>query len=159
MKVTFGSKHSAFQVIAPKGTLISYTETPTEVADGVYVIGDDGAISIDDQLTDTLYLSTVGSDYTVTDGKRVAYPLGDTSVIIRANISTIPFKGGAKGGDSGDGTHWKGTTTTVLTDGSSTNPITILIEDEPVTYTAVMGDIVVYGSSEFIFDSNVWKEV
>jgi hypothetical protein len=154
MKVTFGSKYSAFQVIAPKGTLISYTETPTEVADGVYVIGDDGAISIDDQLTDTLYLSTVGSDYTVTDGKRVAYPLGDTSVIIRANISTIPFKGGAKGGESGGGTHYRGTTTTALTDGSTTNPITI----DGESYTAVFGDIVVYSSSEFIFDGTQWSE-
>ena len=154
MKVTFGSKYSAFQVIAPKGTLISYTETPTEVADGVYVIGDDGAISIDDQLTDTLYLSTVGSDYTVTDGKRVAYPLGDTSVIIRANISAIPFKGGAKGGESGGGTHYRGTTTTALSNGSTTNPITI----DGESYTAVFGDIVVYGYTEFVFDGTTWSE-
>ena len=160
MKVTFDNAYSAFQVIAPKGTMISYTATPTAIADGVYVIGDEGSICIDDQLTDTLYLSTVGSDYTVTGGQRVVYPLGDTSVIIRGNISTVPFKSGGKGGGgSGDGTHYKGTTTTALTDGSTTNPITILIEDEPVTYTAVMGDIVVYGSSEFIFDSNAWKEI
>ena len=161
MKVTFDNAYSAFQVIAPKGTMISFTGEPTALADGVYLVGDDGIINLDEQfLTDTLYLSTEGTDYTVTGGMRVTYPLGDETVIIRAGSSTIPFsKGGKGGGGSGDGTHYKGTTTTALTDGSTTNPITILIEDEPVTYTAVMGDIVVYGSSEFIFDSNAWKEI
>ena len=155
MKVTFDNAYSSFQVIAPKGTMISYTATPTAIADGVYVIGDEGSICIDDQLTDTLYLSTVGSDYTVTGGQRVVYPLGDTSVIIRGNISTVPFKSGAKGGGSGgDNTHYKGTTTTPISNGSTTNPITI----DGESYTAVFGDIVVYGYTEFVFDGSAWSE-
>lgn len=101
MKVTFSSTHNAFQVIAPKGTLISLSATPTALADGVYVIGDEGVINIDDQcLTDSIYLSTAGSDYTVANGQRVAYPLGDDSVIVRAGGSAIPFKKGSKGGDA-----------------------------------------------------------
>ena len=100
MKITFSNTHNAFQVIAPKGTLISLSATPTALADGVYVIGDEGVINIDDQqLTDSIYLSTAGSDYTVANGQRVAYPLGDDSVIIRAGGSAIPFKKKAKGGD------------------------------------------------------------
>lgn len=47
-----------------------------------------------------------------------------------------------------------GVTTTALEDGASTNPITI--EGESVT--AVRGDIVNYGSKEFIFNGSVWQE-
>ena len=55
------------------------------------------------------------------------------------------------------GTHFRGVTTTALTDGASTNPITISGQ----SYTAVNGDIVVYGNKEFIFaefDSK-WHEL
>lgn len=50
------------------------------------------------------------------------------------------------------GTHYKGVTTTALTDGASTNPITI----GGSSYTALNGDIVVVSetSSEFIFSSS-----
>ena len=44
-------------------------------------------------------------------------------------------------------THFIGVTTTELTDGCTTNPITISGE----SVTAVSGDIVIYGSDEFIF--------
>ena len=156
MKVTFDNVYNAFQIIAPKGTMISFTGEPTALADGVYLVGDDGIINLDEQfLTDTLYLSTEGTDYAVTGGMRVTYPLGDETVIIRAGSSTIPFsKGGKGGGGSGDGTHYKGTTTTALTNGSTTNPITI----DGESYTAVFGDIVVYGYTEFVFDGTQWSE-
>lgn len=56
-------------------------------------------------------------------------------------------------------THWVGITTTVLTDGSTTNPITI--DGEP--YTAVSGDIAAYQSTgepeeEFIFNGTSWQQ-
>lgn len=47
------------------------------------------------------------------------------------------------------GTHFLGVTTTAISDGATTNPITIG-ED---SVTAVNGDIVVYGNGEFIFAS------
>lgn len=55
------------------------------------------------------------------------------------------------------GTHFRGVTTTALTDGANTNPITIGEE----SYTAVNGDIVVYGNKEFIFASfdSKWHEL
>lgn len=56
---------------------------------------------------------------------------------------------------------YKGRTTTELTDGSTTNPITINSE----SYTAVAGDVVTYLPSgagarelEFVFDGTYWQE-
>ena len=47
-----------------------------------------------------------------------------------------------------------GVTTTVLTDGANTNPI--MINGESIT--AKKGEIVNYGSKEFIFNGTVWQE-
>lgn len=47
-----------------------------------------------------------------------------------------------------------GVTTTALTDGANTNPITINGE----SVTAKKGEIVNYGSKEFIFNGTVWQE-
>lgn len=54
-------------------------------------------------------------------------------------------------------THWLGITTTVLTDGSTTNPITI----GGNSVTAVSGDIVqVYNTDEeFIFNGTSWQQL
>ena len=52
------------------------------------------------------------------------------------------------------GTAYLGVTTTPLTDGSTTNPIKINNED----VTAKSGNIVNYGSKEFIFNGTVWQE-
>lgn len=51
-------------------------------------------------------------------------------------------------------TDYLGVTTTALTDGASTNPV--VINGESVT--AVVGNIVNYGSKEFIFNGSVWQE-
>ena len=53
-------------------------------------------------------------------------------------------------------TDYLGVTTTELSDGSTTNPITIVGESDPVT--AVVGNIVNYGSAEFIFNGTAWAE-
>lgn len=155
MKVTFSSTHSAFSVKAPAGTLISLTGTPTEAVDGVYTIGDEGCINIDEQmLTKDIYLSITGEDYTVAAGARIAYPA--EGVEVRAGSSVLPFKTGGKGGGggSGGGCTYRGTTTTAISNGSTTNPITI----DGESYTAVFGDVVVYGYTEFVFDGTQWSE-
>lgn len=51
-------------------------------------------------------------------------------------------------------TKFLGVTTTALTDGDDTNPITI----NGQSVTASAGDIVSYGSKEFIFNGSVWQE-
>jgi len=66
-----------------------------------------------------------------------------------------PFDIAGKGGGSGDGVHFRGSTTTALTDGATTNPITI----DGSSYTAVMGDMVIYGNKEFLFDGTSWHEM
>ena len=54
------------------------------------------------------------------------------------------------------GIHYRGVTTTLLTDGASTNPITINNQQ----YTAKSGDVVIYGKLEFIYSDtdNKWHE-
>lgn len=49
---------------------------------------------------------------------------------------------------------WQGVTTTEITDGASTNPVTI--DSSP--YTAKSGDMVTYDSTEFVFNGTVWQE-
>ena len=49
---------------------------------------------------------------------------------------------------------WRGVTTTEITDGASTNPVTI--DGSP--YTAKSGDMVTYNSTEFVFNGTVWQE-
>lgn len=51
-------------------------------------------------------------------------------------------------------TAFLGVTTTPLTDGATTNPITINSE----SVTAVAGNIATYGSAEFIFNGTAWQE-
>ena len=51
-------------------------------------------------------------------------------------------------------TEYLGVTTTALTDGASTNPITIGGE----SVTAKKGNIANYGAKEFIFNGTVWQE-
>lgn len=79
-----------------------------------------------------------------------------TATLYASNMGDVnPFEGKAKGGDvGGDNTHYKGTTTTPLENGSTTNPITI----DGESYTAVFGDVVVYGYTEFVFDGTAWSE-
>lgn len=53
-------------------------------------------------------------------------------------------------------THWLGITTTSISDGSTTNPITI----NGQSVTAVNGDIVqANGGAEFIFNGTAWQEL
>lgn len=51
-------------------------------------------------------------------------------------------------------THWVGITTTELTDGATTNPITI----NGSSYTAKSGDITQYSTTEFIFNGTAWQQ-
>lgn len=157
MKITFSSMLSTFVVHAPEGTLVSLSATPTEIGDGVYAVGDSGIVLVDEEYqTDTIYLSTEGEDYTVETGERICYPAEDIVVWGGNAPDRSPFKVSAKGGggSGGDNTHYKGTTTTAISNGSTTNPITI----DGESYTAVFGDIVVYNYTEFVFDGTKWSE-
>lgn len=60
---------------------------------------------------------------------------------------------GGGGGASG-GIVLVGVTTTDLTDGATTNPITV----DGQSYTAQPNDAVIYGNKEFLFDGTYWHE-
>lgn len=53
------------------------------------------------------------------------------------------------------GVHFIGTTTTVLTDGSTTGPVTI----DSKTHTPSAGDVVLYSNKEFIWTGSTWEEL
>jgi len=56
--------------------------------------------------------------------------------------------------DISGGMHWRGVTTTELTDGATTNPVTI--DGQP--YTAKQGDEVTYNEMEFVWNGQKWQE-
>lgn len=60
------------------------------------------------------------------------------------------------------GSYFLGVATTELSDGATTNPITIstVIDNQPATksVTAVNGNIAIFGNKEFIYDGNQWCE-
>lgn len=105
MKVIFSSTHSAFQVKAPAGTLVSLGFEPTEIVDGVYVVDDSGVIGIDEQRnTNTVYLNIDAEDYNVTPGQSMAQ-IPEIGVQVFAGSSAIsyPFKKSGKGGGGSSG--------------------------------------------------------
>lgn len=55
----------------------------------------------------------------------------------------------------GDAIYWIGVTTTVLTDGSTTNPITV--EGESVT--AKLGGMAQYDGEEFVWNGSAWQSI
>ena len=57
--------------------------------------------------------------------------------------------------DISGGMHWRGVTTTALTDGATTNPITI----DGESYTAEQGDEVTYNEYEFVWNGSKWQEL
>lgn len=57
--------------------------------------------------------------------------------------------------DIGHALYWIGVTTTALTDGSTTNPITINNE----SVTAKLGGLASYGGSEFVWNGTAWQEM
>ena len=57
--------------------------------------------------------------------------------------------------DIGHAIYWIGVTTTALTDGATTNPITV--NDESVT--ANLGGMASYSGSEFVWNGSAWQEL
>lgn len=102
MKVTFSAKYSVFAVQAEAGTLVSLTGTPTTAADGIYTVGDSDVVIVNEgTYTDSIYLSTTGSDYTVDRNARIATVAEGVQVWVGSSPLDCPFKKKSKGGDSG----------------------------------------------------------
>ena len=71
------------------------------------------------------------------------------------NGDTVEIKDEVARNAQVSGMHYLGVTTTTLSDGATTNPITI--GDKQVT--AVAGDIATKGAAEFLFDGPNWHEM
>ena len=137
--VTFTDEHS--YVYAKN---IGDTDVYLSALSGIVAGADDVALCA---AGDTAQICPVG---------KTIYVLGASTIEFHAtNTDNSPFKSAGKGGGSGDGVHFKGSTSTALTDGATTNPITI----DGSSYTAVMGDMVIYGNKEFLFDGTSWHEM
>ena len=57
--------------------------------------------------------------------------------------------------DLGHALYWIGVTTTALTDGATTNPISVNSED----VTATIGGMASYNGSEFVWNGSAWQEM
>ena len=137
--VTFTDEHS--YVYAKN---IGDTDVYLSALSGIVAGADDVALCA---AGDTAQICPVG---------KTIYVLGASTIEFHAtNTDNSPFNKSGKGGGSGDGVHFRGSTTTALTDGATTNPITI----DGSSYTAVMGDMVIYGNKEFLFDGTSWHEM
>lgn len=79
--------------------------------------------------------------------KQITLPSGTTYDIVDAGARSLIS-------DLQAYSDYLGVTTTALTDGATTNPVTI--NEESVT--AKKGNIVNYGSKEFIFNGTAWQE-
>lgn len=80
--------------------------------------------------------------------------MADISKITLPSGTTYDIKDAVARSQIGGAIKIKGTTTTALTDGATTNPITINGD----SYTAVANDAVFYGNKEFVFDGTQWHE-
>ena len=80
--------------------------------------------------------------------------MADISKITLPSGTTYDIKDATARAAIGGAIIIRGTTTTSLTDGATTNPITIDNE----SYTAVANDAVFYGNKEFVFDGTKWHE-
>ena len=85
--------------------------------------------------------------------------MADISKITLPNGTTYDIKDTVARATAGGGIQFRGVTTTALTDGASTTTYTISGETD--NRTAANGDMVVYGSKEFIFSTsdNKWHEL
>lgn len=88
--------------------------------------------------------------------------MADISKITLLNGTTYDLKDAQARDDIEDiksaitgGVTFMGETTTALTDGATTNPITI----NSKSVTAIKGNLVVYNSKEFVFDGTKWIEM
>lgn len=140
--VVFPTKLDYFGVRSLDGAniLVSKIKAPTVLEDGVYSTDEgDGDVVVDDGVfTDTLYLK--GSGTVVVYGG--------------AKSNHLPFKVGGKGGDDGGTLRMLGATTTPLSDGATTNPITI----DGQSVTVEKNDVAIYNTREFYFSGTTWSE-
>lgn len=129
-------------------TLVKYGALSGSEKYNVNVMSIDG-LSTDTKPTDKIDGMAIpnGSIYTEID-------TGTTYMYDSANVTWYEVSIGGGGAKPEGGIILVGETTTTLTDGATTNPITV----DGKSYTAQPNDAVIYGNKEFLFDGTKWHE-
>jgi len=112
---------------------------------------------------DALSLKDAENEYKTSDGNGIArmnFGVGTDTITVSGSGSgrlwagmsfdDCPFVNAGKGG----GSSFIGVTTTAITDGSTTSPITI----DGKSVTPKMGDMVIYKQTEFVWDGSKWNQ-
>lgn len=112
---------------------------------------------------DALSLKDAENEYKTSDGNGVArmnFGVGTDTITVSGSgtgrlwagmsFDDCPFVNAGKGG----GSSFIGVTTTAITDGSTTSPITI----DGKSVTPKMGDMVIYNQTEFVWDGSKWNQ-
>lgn len=112
---------------------------------------------------DALSLKDAENEYKTSDGNGVArmnFGVGTDTITVSGSgtgrlwagmsFDDCPFVNAGKGG----GSSFIGVTTTAITDGSTTSPITI----DGKSVTPKMGDVVIYNQTEFVWDGSKWNQ-
>ena len=145
-----GENEIAFEKFDLRGAKDSIYVWVRNLGENDVYMSDKSGLSAEDDDVILLKAGSLGLVTTALDHK--IYIIGATKVECHAQFfAECPFKG--VGGSGGGGSSFIGKTTTVLTDGSTTNPI--IVNGKSVT--AKNGDIALYDKQEFIFDGTEWN--
>ena len=121
------------------------------LGDGDIYMADKAGVTAEADDVILLSAGSIGLVTTVLDHK--IFVKGESKIEAHAQFfAECPFRGVGSGGSTG--VHILGTTTTPLSDGATTNPITVYGQ----SVTAKNGDIAIYSHQEFIFDGTHWSE-
>lgn len=151
--VTAGAHYTTVEVDTAESVKFSFPSSSLSVeADGGAITvalsstaqaGDDETITVPDGESRMFIHHRTGVDTYYLTGS-------GTANLYASNMGDVnPFKKGGKGG-----VKCLGTTTTALTDGATTNPITI----DGKSVTAKANDIAIYQEGEYIFNGTAWSK-
>lgn len=139
------TKINALDVSEPSasGTSTSFIKTAKQV---------DGKIVVTKANLPTASTSTAGIAKLGASGGAATYDAVDalTTRVSTAEGDIASLKTSVAGG-----VHFIGTTTTALTDGATTNSITV----NSKSHTPTAGDVVLYSNKEFIWTGSAWEEL
>lgn len=86
---------------------------------------------------------------------KITLPVNDNGTVTNVEFTLKDAEARQMIEDLGHALYWMGVTTTALSDGDTTNPITIGGESK----TAEVGGMASYGGSEFVWNGSAWQEL
>lgn len=161
---------AASAAVSSKLSDITVTQSGTGVVKSV-TKGATGTVTVSrdtvatSEIADAAVTTAKIADSAVTDAKiakvaaskvEVTAAAGETAaVMLPAKLSAIDGEISSIKSAIAGGTHFVGTTTTALSDGATTKPVTVNSKN----HTPAAGDIVLYDNKEFIWTGSAWEEL